>query len=157
MSAKFVVGNIDFAEYTRQNHLAFNPFRWRAIIVFIDLNLRPVLLCGLDHLVRPAEICVDRRLGAVTHAMFRTQQSRDMIIAGGNYDGANIRLLFFQHLSGICVCSNAILCALCFDRICAYIANGNQFKVVLQLSDERKINACSTISCADMCNFELVH
>ena len=134
MPAEFVVGDVDFAEYTRQNHLAFNPFRWHTIIVFVDLNLRSVLLCRFDHFVRPTEVCVDRRLGAVAHPMFRAQQPRDVIVARRNYDGADIWLLFFQHLSGVCVCGNVILFALLFDGIFVYIANGDEFKVVLQPS-----------------------
>ena len=86
VSPEVIIGGVDFAKDARQNHFAFYTFGRHAIIIFVDLQLRAVRLCGRNHLICPSEVGVNWRFGAITDAMFRAEKSGNVIVAWGNHD-----------------------------------------------------------------------
>ena len=125
--SEVIVGDVDLAEDTCENHFPFYPFRRYPVIVFVDFQFCAVRLCGCDHLVCPSEIGVNRCFSAITDTSFRTEQARNMIVAGCNHDSADIRFHRVQHLLSVCVSRDVVFFTLFGNTLFAWIANCDEF------------------------------
>ena len=125
--SEVIIGDVDLAKDSRENHFPFYPLRRYPIIVFVDFQFCAVCLCGRDHLVCPSEIGINRCFSAITDTPFRTEQARNMIIAGCNHDCADIRFHRVQHLLSVCVSRDVVFLTLFSNTLFAWIANGDEF------------------------------